>query len=33
MYSVVMWSEPMWFVWSDFIFKWSEVELRWSSWG
>jgi len=30
-----MWSELMWFVWSDFILKWSEVmwsELMWFVW-
>ena len=26
MWSVVMWSELTWFMWSDFVLKWSEVK-------
>ena len=36
MRSVVMWSELTWYMWSDFVLKWSELkwsELHWSSWG
>ena len=30
-WSVVMWSELTWLMWSDFILKW--IELHWNSWG